>query len=112
MLGRFILRMRSPCDARGEKNAAGRGSGKGGLPVKVGKIKSSPSPKRRGRRLNRIPTAAALALLVVGLCAPHAAADPVIMAAGDIACPPGLAKTPSSCHHKETSDILVAADPN
>ncbi|MDQ4143845.1 MAG: metallophosphoesterase [Actinomycetota bacterium] len=44
--------------------------------------------------------------------APAWAGDPVIMAAGDIACPPAAEKTPTACHHKETSDILVAADPN
>jgi Concanavalin A-like lectin/glucanases superfamily len=37
-----------------------------------------------------------------------AAVDPVIAAAGDIACAPGVAKTKAKCHQAETSDLLVA----
>ena len=33
----------------------------------------------------------------------------VIAAAGDIACEPGEERTSSSCHHRETSDLLVSA---
>lgn len=41
-----------------------------------------------------------------------AAADPMIMVTGDIACPPDLGKTPTTCHHRETSDVVVNADPD
>jgi len=34
-------------------------------------------------------------------------ADPVIYAAGDIACEPGSATTSTQCHEKKTSDIIV-----
>ena len=35
--------------------------------------------------------------------------DPVIAAAGDIACAPGASVTPSTCHHAATSDLLTGA---
>jgi calcineurin-like phosphoesterase family protein len=35
--------------------------------------------------------------------------DPVIAAAGDIACQPGAPVTPSNCHHAATSDLLAGA---
>ena len=35
--------------------------------------------------------------------------DPVIAAAGDIACQPGASVTPSNCHHAATSDLLAGA---
>ena len=35
--------------------------------------------------------------------------DPVIAAAGDIACPPGEPVTPTTCHQRATSDLLVDA---
>jgi Calcineurin-like phosphoesterase len=35
--------------------------------------------------------------------------DPVIAAAGDIACQPGASVTPSTCHHAATSDLLTGA---
>lgn len=41
-----------------------------------------------------------------------AAADTVVMVAGDIACPPELPKTKDSCHQKATSDLLVKHDPD
>jgi acid phosphatase type 7 len=34
--------------------------------------------------------------------------DPVVAAAGDIACAPPATRTSSSCHHRDTSDLLVA----
>jgi acid phosphatase type 7 len=37
-----------------------------------------------------------------------AAEDPVVAAAGDIACAPPARRTASSCHHRDTSDLLVA----
>jgi hypothetical protein len=36
-----------------------------------------------------------------------AGTDAVVFAAGDIACVPGAAVTPTTCHHAATSDILV-----
>jgi calcineurin-like phosphoesterase family protein/cadherin domain-containing protein len=35
--------------------------------------------------------------------------DPVIAAAGDIACPPGASISPTACHHAATSDLLTGA---
>jgi PKD repeat protein len=35
-------------------------------------------------------------------------ADPVVMAAGDIACKPGSVVTAAACHHQATSDLLLA----
>jgi hypothetical protein len=35
--------------------------------------------------------------------------DPVIAAAGDIACAPGASVTPLTCHHAATSDLLTGA---
>ena len=35
--------------------------------------------------------------------------DPIIAAAGDIACPPGASVTPTHCHHAATSDLLEGA---
>ena len=53
-----------------------------------------------------------LALAIASIVpAPALAADPVVMAAGDIACPPAMEQTPTRCHHRQTSDILVDADP-
>ena len=43
---------------------------------------------------------------------PPASAFPMIMVAGDIACPPRSQRTPSECHHKATSDILVSRHPD
>jgi calcineurin-like phosphoesterase family protein len=40
-----------------------------------------------------------------------AAGDPVLAAAGDIACPPGERTTAKSCAQKATSDLLVAMQP-
>jgi Calcineurin-like phosphoesterase len=52
-------------------------------------------------------------VLAVGaacLCAsPAAAQDPVIAAAGDIACAPGDPVTVDTCHHQATSDLLLGA---
>ena len=39
---------------------------------------------------------------------PLAAGDPVVAAAGDIACAPPARRTASGCHHRDTSDLLVA----
>ena len=36
------------------------------------------------------------------------AADPVIYAAGDIACAPGSSQTSTTCHERQTSDIILA----
>jgi hypothetical protein len=48
-----------------------------------------------------------LGCVAVALIAPAAAsADPVIYAAGDIACPPGAATTATHCAQKRTSDLI------
>jgi len=41
---------------------------------------------------------------------PLAAGDPVIAAAGDIACAPPAIRTSSRCHHRDTSNLLVAGN--
>jgi acid phosphatase type 7 len=40
-----------------------------------------------------------------------ASPDPVIAAAGDVACRPGDPVTPTACHQQATSDLLVALQP-
>lgn len=50
------------------------------------------------------------AMAAVCLCpSPAAAQDPVIAAAGDIACAPGDPITATTCHHLATSNLLVGA---
>ena len=50
------------------------------------------------------------ALAAACLCpSPAAAEDPVIAAAGDIACAPGDPITATTCHHGATSNLLVGA---
>jgi hypothetical protein len=51
----------------------------------------------------------ATGLAVAALAAPAAAQDPVIAAAGDIACAPGDPITSDTCHQQATSDLLVGA---
>ena len=47
---------------------------------------------------------------VLGLMgATDAVADPVVAAAGDIACPPGMAATATTCAQKRTSDLIPSA---
>jgi hypothetical protein len=41
-----------------------------------------------------------------------AGVDPVIAAAGDVACPPGEGVTAAGCHQKITSDQVLALDPD
>jgi hypothetical protein len=51
-----------------------------------------------------------LACVVVALAAPMAACtDPVLYAAGDIACPPGSAATATQCGQQRTSDLITSA---
>jgi hypothetical protein len=59
----------------------------------------------------RKPTMIVLAAAAAAcLCpVPAFAQDPVIAAAGDIACAPGDAVTVDTCHHQATSDLLVGA---
>ena len=38
-----------------------------------------------------------------------AAADPVVYAAGDIACAPGSSQTSTTCHERQTSDIILGS---
>jgi len=61
-------------------------------------------------RVGKIPRFLAVsvgALALLAAPAPAAGADPVIAAAGDIACDPSDAYGPSTCHQMETSDLLV-----
>jgi calcineurin-like phosphoesterase family protein len=51
----------------------------------------------------------ALAVMLAAWAPAAAAQDPVIAAAGDIACDPSDAVTPVTCHQQATSDLLVGA---
>jgi hypothetical protein len=51
-----------------------------------------------------------LAILAAAPPAP-AQADPVLAAAGDIACPPGAAVTATTCRHGPTSDLVLGQAP-
>jgi acid phosphatase type 7 len=64
------------------------------------------------RRRVAVAVCAALAMsMFAGARGPAVAAgDPVVAAAGDIACAPPARRGSSSCHHRETSDLLVAGD--
>jgi hypothetical protein len=48
------------------------------------------------------------AVVVPQPAAPASQTDPVIAAAGDIACQPGDPVTGGTCHHRQTSDIILA----
>jgi chitodextrinase len=49
-----------------------------------------------------------LALVVLAIATPNAfAADPVIYSTGDIACAPGSSQTSTTCHERQTSDIVL-----
>jgi hypothetical protein len=62
--------------------------------------------------------AAALAAATLTLCVTAAGAgaavrpDPILAAAGDIACAPNGVDTPTACHQAETAAIVGAIDPN
>ena len=57
--------------------------------------------------------AAALAVAALGgwVGAPASAADPILAAAGDIACSPGMLESPSVCHEAETAQLLAGINP-
>ena len=57
--------------------------------------------------LQRLLLVLAVGVAVSALAAPAGAQDPVIAAAGDIACAPG--DTTAPCRQMETSDLLVGA---
>ena len=63
--------------------------------------------------IRRLAVALAACLALAGVCAANAAADPVIAAAGDIACDPadpgynGGAGTADRCQQRATSNLLV-----
>ena len=67
------------------------------------------------RAARRVAPAALAALVALGLCTGNAVADPVIAAAGDIACDPtdpgynGGNGTSTRCRQRATSDLLVGA---
>jgi hypothetical protein len=66
------------------------------------------------RTLLILVAAALLATLMPSLPATTSAtaspAEPVIAAAGDIACPPPATRTSSSCHHKDTANLLATGN--
>lgn len=62
--------------------------------------------------MRSLSTWAGVALSVIVAAPAGAGIDPVVMAAGDIACAPGEPRTANTCHHDDVSDLLVAADPN
>jgi acid phosphatase type 7 len=55
--------------------------------------------------------ALAVAALIGSSSAPASAADPVLAAAGDIACQPGQLETPITCRAAETARIVAAINP-
>ena len=69
--------------------------------------------RRRPDRPRLVPRAVLVVLaLAVTACGtsgptPDRSSDPVIAAAGDIACEPGAPVTPQSCQQEATSDLLV-----
>jgi hypothetical protein len=54
----------------------------------------------------------AVLAIILSLAIAPAAAETVVMVAGDIACPPELPKTKEACHQKETSDLLLKNKPD
>jgi hypothetical protein len=61
----------------------------------------------------RVWLAIATATAAVALVAPtSASADPVLAAAGDIACPPGVEETATQCHQAETAALVAAINPD
>lgn len=58
--------------------------------------------------ITRYLIAAAICLC---LASAPAAADTIVMVAGDIACPPEMSQTPDACHQGPTSDILLKQKP-
>ena len=68
-----------------------------------------PAPVEARRSWLLTSIAIAIAAAVLAACsAAHAAPDPTIAAAGDIACDPGGKVTASACHQQATSDLLVS----
>jgi len=59
--------------------------------------------------LHRVLLVLAIGVTVSALAAPAGAQDPVIAAAGDIACDPADPVTSDTCHQQATSDLLVGA---
>lgn len=70
------------------------------------------------RRPRTVPVLAAALLPLLGLAGPARAADPVLAAAGDIACAPespdfnGGLGTATACRMRATSDLLLALSPD
>jgi acid phosphatase type 7 len=72
--------------------------------------------RRRGGRIMTAAARVAVGLVVVGsvvvqpsvrAVASDPSGDPVIAAAGDIACAPGSGVTSTTCHHAATSDLVT-----
>ena len=57
-----------------------------------------------------VAVVASLASLASETSVASAAEDPVIAAAGDIACAPGVARTKAKCHQGNTADLLQAGN--
>jgi chitodextrinase len=57
--------------------------------------------------LGRLIGLLAFSLVLCGIWAANAVADPVVYTAGDIACEPGSSTTSNQCHERYTSDIIV-----
>lgn len=54
----------------------------------------------------------AAATICLCLASAPAAADTIVMVAGDIACPPQLPRTQDACHQEDTSDLIAQQKPN
>ena len=67
---------------------------------------------RRVEKVSRFLAVSAGAVALLAALPPAAGADPVIAAAGDIACDPSDSYGPSTCHQMETSDLLVGTAPD
>ena len=61
---------------------------------------------------NHVVAVGTLAAALAAPLAHPAGAAPVVMVAGDIACPPGTTRTANECHHRDTSNLLVRRSPD
>ena len=57
--------------------------------------------------MRKLPTT----FMLLGLVASPASAEPVIVAAGDIACDPDVRVTERTCRHRSTSNLVLRLDP-
>jgi len=75
-------------------------------------LRASGSTSPVSTNLLTVVCAVACALVLFGAPAPARAADPVLAAAGDIACPPGTAPTAIHCQQAATASQIRAAAPD